>query len=814
MSIAQTGLELSQDRTKVVSYRGGEATVSIPDSVTSLPEGLFAQCTALQSVKLPLALKELPARLFAGCKSLERVRMPSLVHTVGNACFAFCTSLKSAPMCPGITEIQSDMFKGCTGLDTFALSDEVEAIRSGAFAGCTALETVIFSASVEVIEDGAFDGCTSLRRFRISDDNLAFYVEEDGTLRRKSDGEIVLAPVGAFGAQTAKAALLHSEGEIDLTPEGLEEDSVESLEAMNNNFVGDEDIEEEDTENALVEGQGEKEQETQGTEIAEQETQEAEGAEQGAPTESVSGEQAAEVVNNEATPSVAGEPYIIEESAQAEAETVAEEASDAGSEAATEPVIAGAAQEEMMGETSESVAEADEMQEAAEGNTPPVTPMVGGTQDKEGQSATSTVTPVETVADNVMEDVSPQAVAEERTEGVEEVGEQGAEQRVEEVKMGDNEGMVQTMAEQTDVIEGVDTLLDSGGTENAETAQEMSESGGVDNMANIEDILSQNILNRSTAAEEEAQEQSEADAQAGGDELNRIALESDILTQNLTSGAKVAAVGGEELNRITLEDDILKQNISKREEVDPPVVADTNELNRIVFENDILSQNTRGGREAGAGMEELILLSKESEILRDNTKVANHITLTPTEAAAKIEGEEVEETISAAEIAASVEKEPQGMASNAASDVDSILERIKGISQKYECVEVDSSSSLCLFAFAEKLAATADGEGKFSPALMSCCKRLSVKHSLGKIHLFYGLPFDHGEFMQMFRQFILGKDAVYACDANTTKELSPLARAFASSANVVLDKESMAEQLSRAQEKGGRSFRVILRDSL
>lgn len=583
MGNVQTALELSDDRTCAKAYNGEDATVSVPDSVKTLAPSLFAGCTHLQSVKLPAGLKVLPERLFYGCTALERVRLPQEIKQTGEACFAHCSSLKSAPLCPGMTEIARNMFKGCKGIDAFAVPDGIKVIKQGAFAGCTGLETLILSASVEKIEEGAFEGCTSLRRIRVSDDNLAYYMEEnDGFLRNKSDGEIVLSPVQST-SQTA--GLLHSEDEIDTSEDETEEDTVETLEAMDNNFIGDEDEEAENTDKA----------------------------------------ESAQKIENE--------------------------------------------------------------------------------EDKK----------------EIMEDK---------------------------------------------------TSMDS-----------------------IDDKLA-DIMGRPRAAESAA---------ASADEVERIALESDILKQNILHQEKsegdTLAADDKELGRIALESDILKQNIGAEDAEPTPLAADKKELERVVFESDILSQNTKGGSEASVGMDELILLSKESEIMRENTKVSNRITLTPTEAAAKVDGEELDEEEKPLVIISKAEESDDGAESR-----DSVLERMKNIAQKYECIET-AGEDMALFVFAEKLSGA-----EFSSALTRCAKRLAAIHDLNKIHLFYGLPFDHAEFMQMFGQFILGKNAIYACDSESTKSLSASARAFAAASNVALNKESMAEQMARAQEKGGRSFRLILQD--
>lgn len=752
MSIGQTGLELSEDRTRAIAYHGNDEVVSLPDSITSLPEGLFAHCTALKSVKLPTGIKILPERLFDGCTQLVRVRLPHEVHSVGARCFAMCSSLTSAPLCPGMTEIAEDMFRGCTSLESLDVPDGIKIIRKGAFAGCTTLSTLILSASVNKIEEGAFDGCTALRYMRVVDGNPAYYIEEtDGLLRSKSDGEIV---VPFDKPNEAKAAgMLHNESEsalneeIDLTPD-IDEDAnwgmggQETLEEIDNNFIGDED---------------------------------------------------------EATGST------VHNTDAADNNT---DIADNNTDHADKKDVAPATAE--VGKNS-----AEETAPVAAEITPAIT--ASGTVEERGRETAETGI-VKEAAEDVQEKEDTRTSIGQR--GMLPITDRGAVAAAENANMAIERVKTETIAASTEV----ETIRKA--VEDASEAGKDAKAGGdkseeIKDMSNVEetapagpsiaDILSQNIMNRETKDTEE----SAASSSAGEAELGRIALENDILSQNLTDGARVAAAGKDELNRIAMEHDILSQNLTGGAE---EASAKNDELHRIVMENDILSQNTRTeGSDVGAGMDELLLLSKESEILRDNTKVSNHITLTPTEAVAKVEGEEIDTVDTPIIVQGESGEEavpipPSSETSQDKGDKDIILERVKNSAQKYECIDAGKETSEALFVFAEKLITNAAGDGKFSPALIRCCKYLAATHALGKIHLFYGLPFDHMEFMQMFRQFIFGKNAVYACDADNTKGLSSLARAFASSANIRLTNDAMAEQRDRASTKGGLSFRLILQD--
>lgn len=62
--------------------------------ITSIGDGAFSGCTALESVKLPAYLKEIHANAFSGCGALSAVSIPTKCTVIGKNAFLGCTSLK------------------------------------------------------------------------------------------------------------------------------------------------------------------------------------------------------------------------------------------------------------------------------------------------------------------------------------------------------------------------------------------------------------------------------------------------------------------------------------------------------------------------------------------------------------------------------------------------------------------------------------------------------------------------------------------------------------------------------------------------
>ena len=190
--------------------RAAITSVALPDTLTSIGYGAFADCTSMTNVVLSAMTKRIEnkqggdwAGAFNGCTALTTVTpfLPDSLEYLGWAAFYGCTSLKgdlrlgcgggpftlarygdngshfgecgitSVTMGDGVTEICSRDFFRCTSLTNVVLSpfltkigQRTDGTESGAFQHCTALKTVtpFLPDSLTSIGWGTFWGCTSL----------------------------------------------------------------------------------------------------------------------------------------------------------------------------------------------------------------------------------------------------------------------------------------------------------------------------------------------------------------------------------------------------------------------------------------------------------------------------------------------------------------------------------------------------------------------------------------------------------------------------------------------------------------------------
>lgn len=86
-------------------------SVTIPDSVTSIPDAAFANCSQLTNISIPNSVTYIGFSAFDGCASLKSITLPSSLRTIGNSAFAGCPSSMTVTY-PGSKTQWDDIAKG------------------------------------------------------------------------------------------------------------------------------------------------------------------------------------------------------------------------------------------------------------------------------------------------------------------------------------------------------------------------------------------------------------------------------------------------------------------------------------------------------------------------------------------------------------------------------------------------------------------------------------------------------------------------------------------------------------------------------
>ena len=180
-------------------------SVTIPNSVTTIGEQAFYNCTGLTSITIPNSVTSIKSHAFQNCTGLTSVTIPNSVTTIGESAFSNCTGLTSINIPNSVTNIEycafylvkniiyngtatgspwSALHVNCYVEGDFMYSDStknilvsyignssnitipnsVTTIGQYAFYDCTGLTSVTIPKSVNSIGAKAFNNCTSLGR--------------------------------------------------------------------------------------------------------------------------------------------------------------------------------------------------------------------------------------------------------------------------------------------------------------------------------------------------------------------------------------------------------------------------------------------------------------------------------------------------------------------------------------------------------------------------------------------------------------------------------------------------------------------------
>ena len=91
----------------------GCSSTIIPESVTSIGESAFEDCSGLTSIDIPNSVTSIGDYTFWNCSSLTSVTIPESVTSIGGWAFQSCSGLTSVTIPNSVTSIGSSAFANC-----------------------------------------------------------------------------------------------------------------------------------------------------------------------------------------------------------------------------------------------------------------------------------------------------------------------------------------------------------------------------------------------------------------------------------------------------------------------------------------------------------------------------------------------------------------------------------------------------------------------------------------------------------------------------------------------------------------------------
>lgn len=157
------GLGINKPHTSgsMVFYKKDLVSVSLPDSIEFIGNGVFTECKNLSSITIPNGVNYIGENAFSYCESLTSVTIPESVNFIGNFAFGCCTSLATVDMRGG-GRVGSSVFASCLSLTTVNIGENVTRFGMSAFDRCTSLVSIIIPENVKELSNSLFKRCSRL----------------------------------------------------------------------------------------------------------------------------------------------------------------------------------------------------------------------------------------------------------------------------------------------------------------------------------------------------------------------------------------------------------------------------------------------------------------------------------------------------------------------------------------------------------------------------------------------------------------------------------------------------------------------------
>ncbi len=137
-------------------------SVIMPDSITTVSDNAFSNCSDLKTVKFSNGMTELPRRVFLSCSSVEKIILPENLNKINSGALSGITKLIKFTVPETVTELAVGAFCDSNFRKIDLSKTSISIINKRTFAESSNLKEVTLPATITSIKAEAFKNCNRL----------------------------------------------------------------------------------------------------------------------------------------------------------------------------------------------------------------------------------------------------------------------------------------------------------------------------------------------------------------------------------------------------------------------------------------------------------------------------------------------------------------------------------------------------------------------------------------------------------------------------------------------------------------------------
>ena len=133
----------------LVDVDNSVTSFTIPNTTKIIYDSALQGCGGITDIDIPNSVTGIGYHAFYNCRGLRSVEIPNSVKSIGYAAFYDCYNLSSVIIGNGVTRIRDRLFYNCRSLTSIEIPDSVTSIEKSVFMNCCNLTNINYEGEAE-----------------------------------------------------------------------------------------------------------------------------------------------------------------------------------------------------------------------------------------------------------------------------------------------------------------------------------------------------------------------------------------------------------------------------------------------------------------------------------------------------------------------------------------------------------------------------------------------------------------------------------------------------------------------------------------